>query len=49
MLSATMLLTLWVLSPLKSELVDEPDAPETREGAAKGDGSVDRPQPPSSQ
>ena len=31
-LSLITLLTLWVLSPLKTELVQEPDGRETREG-----------------
>jgi putative Mg2+ transporter-C (MgtC) family protein len=33
-LSLITLLTLWVLSPLKTELVQEPDGEETREAAA---------------
>jgi putative Mg2+ transporter-C (MgtC) family protein len=34
-LSLITLLTLWVLSPLKTELVQEPDGEETREGGTK--------------
>ncbi|MGZ8286701.1 MAG: MgtC/SapB family protein [Allosphingosinicella sp.] len=34
-LSLITLLTLWVLSPLKSELVQEPDGEETRAGVAE--------------
>jgi len=41
-LSLITLLTLWVLSPLKSELVQEPDGAESR-GTAKGDGLSDPP------
>ena len=37
-LSLITLLTLWVLSPLKTELVQEPDGKETREGEADRDG-----------
>jgi putative Mg2+ transporter-C (MgtC) family protein len=36
-LSLITLLTLWVLSPLKTELVQEPDGAETREGEADRD------------
>jgi putative Mg2+ transporter-C (MgtC) family protein len=35
-ISLITLLTLWVLSPLKTELVQEPDGPETRIGEASG-------------
>ena len=38
-LSLITLLTLWVLSPLKTELVQEPDGEETREGQARPDAS----------
>lgn len=37
-LSLITLLTLWVLSPLKSELVQEPDGEETREAKAANGG-----------
>jgi putative Mg2+ transporter-C (MgtC) family protein len=37
-LSLITLLTLWVLSPLKTELVQEPDGEETREGEEDRDG-----------
>jgi putative Mg2+ transporter-C (MgtC) family protein len=40
-LSLITLLTLWVLSPLKTELVQEPDGPETRIAEAReGDGPL---------
>jgi putative Mg2+ transporter-C (MgtC) family protein len=38
-LSLITLLTLWVLSPLKSEIVQEPDGPETRKGETGAIGS----------
>lgn len=38
-LSLITLLTLWVLSPLKTELVQEPDGEETREGDAEAKSS----------
>jgi len=44
-LSLITLLTLWVLSPLKSELIQEPDGDETREWSAKEGGSSGRPPP----
>ena len=34
-LSLITLLTLWVLSPLKTDIVQEPDGPETRQGEAE--------------
>jgi putative Mg2+ transporter-C (MgtC) family protein len=37
-LSLITLLTLWILSPLKSELVQEPDGAETGEGEGEGKG-----------